>query len=397
MHYIKIVLALAAIMLMLPVSCSKAEAISTNAPEENEDGNKEITVVKLHDQQTFATIPAGNYSGITRISGKTMTENGVTLDRGIYAVVNDKSATDGFYLFTIDINLGTGEIVRASSGPLLTDAKCGANDPEGIVYIKPTSSTSDGTLYIATEGNQNITQYNLDGTLTGQNVSVPDIFKKANSSYGLESLAYNSSTLWTTTESTISSDGNYATSVNGAANVLRLQSFHIEHNAGETSQPSLIITPSKQYAYQTDTPAANEIGNNYAFGVSEMLALDDGKVMLMEREFFVPSFYLGAYVICKIYIIEPQQSTVISNEETGGSFPLGTLISNGTVKPVAKTKLCEFRTDFTPAKECTLANYEGMTLGPVLSNGNKTIILISDSQNGYKGILKDWFKIIEFK
>lgn len=397
MRCLRIVLAVFAIMLVLPVSCSKAEAISTNVPEENEDGNKEITVVKLHDQQTFATIPAGNYSGITRISGKTITENGIVLDRGMYAVVNDKSSSDGFYLFTIDINLGTGEIVRASSGPLLTDAKCGANDPEGIVYIKPTSGTSDGILCIATEGNQSIAEYNLDGTLTGQNVSVPDIFKKANSSYGLESLAYNSSTIWTTTESTISSDGNYATSVNGAANVLRLQSFRIEQNAGGAAQPSVIITPSKQYAYQTDTPASNEIGNNYAFGVSEMLALDDGKVMLMEREFFVPSFYLGAYVICKIYIIDPQQSTALSNEEAGGSVPLGTLISNGSVKPVAKTKLCEFRTDFTSANDCTLANYEGMTLGPVLSNGNKTIILISDSQNGYQGVLKDWFKVVEFK
>ena len=40
------------------------------------------------------------------------------------------------------------------------------------------------------------------------------------------------------------------------------------------------------------------------------------------------------------------------------------------------------------------ANYEGMCLGPQLENGDQVIVLVSDSQDGYAGVLKDWFKTI---
>ena len=45
----------------------------------------------------------------------------------------------------------------------------------------------------------------------------------------------------------------------------------------------------------------------------------------------------------------------------------------------------------------SIANYEGMCLGPTLTDGSKTIILVSDSQNQYAGVLKDWFKTIVVK
>ena len=40
------------------------------------------------------------------------------------------------------------------------------------------------------------------------------------------------------------------------------------------------------------------------------------------------------------------------------------------------------------------ANYEGMCLGPKLEDGSQTIILISDSQSRYKGVLQDWIKTL---
>ena len=38
-----------------------------------------------------------------------------------------------------------------------------------------------------------------------------------------------------------------------------------------------------------------------------------------------------------------------------------------------------------------------MCLGPVLPDGGRVLILVADSQAGYKGILKDWFKTIVLK
>ena len=42
----------------------------------------------------------------------------------------------------------------------------------------------------------------------------------------------------------------------------------------------------------------------------------------------------------------------------------------------------------------SVANYEGMCLGPKLADGSRTLILVSDSQDNYGGVLKDWFKTI---
>jgi hypothetical protein len=44
-----------------------------------------------------------------------------------------------------------------------------------------------------------------------------------------------------------------------------------------------------------------------------------------------------------------------------------------------------------------LANFEGMCFGPILNDGSHTLILVSDSQAQFHGILKDWFKVIIIK
>ena len=51
----------------------------------------------------------------------------------------------------------------------------------------------------------------------------------------------------------------------------------------------------------------------------------------------------------------------------------------------------------TRALDVSFANYEGMCLGPVLPDGGRVLILVADSQPGYKGILRDWFKTIVLK
>jgi hypothetical protein len=40
------------------------------------------------------------------------------------------------------------------------------------------------------------------------------------------------------------------------------------------------------------------------------------------------------------------------------------------------------------------ANYEGMCLGPVLDDGRQVVVLVSDSQNQYGSLLKDWFRTL---
>ena len=89
---------------------------------------------------------------------------------------------------------------------------------------------------------------------------------------------------------------------------------------------------------------------------------------------------IGSYVNCKIYIVNP-------NDGQGSDFSDN--INN--VKPLEKTLLAEWMTAIG-LLDFSIANYEGMCLGPRLQDGGQVIVLVADSQNQYGGILSDWLK-----
>lgn len=134
------------------------------------------TVVQELHQKSFSNIIPGNYSGITHISGNR------------YAVVDDKSASDGFYFFDLDIDSISGEILSASMSELITNGQPN-RDGEGIVYVP-----SCNTLFISGETDKHIQEYKMDGSLTGRELQIPKIFDSALSNSNFESLAYNQET-----------------------------------------------------------------------------------------------------------------------------------------------------------------------------------------------------------
>ncbi len=302
-------------------------------------------------------IGAANYSGIAQIGDAR------------YALVSDKEPTDGFFTMRIDQNATTGEIVDAylegfKGNPAPTHDAAGntIRDCEGIAFV-PASRT----IFISGEGDQKILEYTLEGLPTGRELNVPAIFSRQNivSNYGFEALAYEPSLhrFWTTTESTLPRDGNCASAAHpGVANVLRIQSFTDD------------LQPAAQYAYRMDAGRTEKFGSIYAFGVSEMLALPNGHLLVLERETNVPSGYLGAECVCKIFDVCPAESHQIdSSTELSrldpNHFMIKRLVATWT------TKLNATRRNFS--------NYEGMTLGARLADGRQTILVVSDSQGGY--------------
>lgn len=248
-------------------------------------------------------------------------------------------------------------------GDSLKNADC-----EGIAY-RPSS----GTFFISRESDNVIGEYSFDGKYTGRKLNVPEIYKNSASNYGFESLTYDveANMFWTINESTLKCDGECATSTNHVRNVLRLQSF--DDN----------LMPLKQYAYQMDLPESDSKSSNYAIGVSEVTAVGNGRLLVLEREFFVPKIKLGAFVQCKLYEICPDVEEVL---------PENAMITAAT-KFVNKRLLCSFTTHLR-LLDWSVANYEGMCIGPKLVDGSRVLILVSDSQDNYGGVLKDWFKTI---
>lgn len=304
---------------------------------------QEVTLLK---QKAFPkTVSAGNYSGITWLGASR------------YAIANDKSPTAGFYLMTIETDSITGELLTVREDTFLTSGLPN-RDEEGICYM-PESQT----VFVSGEADQEIIEYNLQGQLTGRKLNIPEVFKTAYKNGGFEALTYQPKThrFWTTSEFTLKADGEKPTIERKIKNRLRLQSF------GDDLQPK------EQYWYESDSTIIKKYKGRSIVGVSGLAALDDGRIVVLEREMYFPKKQIGSFALVRLYVVNP------------------TLHKPGEI--LSKTLLTEFRTKVNLTRR-SFANYEGICIGPKLADGRQLLILVCDSQNQYRGVLKDWFKTV---
>ncbi len=353
-------------------------------------------VVRENSQKAFPnTVAAGNYSGIAH------------LHDDIYAVVSDKSDSALYFNFRIQVNPKTGELEQVENlgftertDGTLNDGKPWQGlekgfDHEAIVKV------SDSTLVIASEGYCRLKEYPIlpisaDTAKVGYRQNLWESRWPSSDfypNYNFESLAFDSvhQYLWTIPESTLREDGQPATPQNGLANQLRLMRL----NWGKMKEDSNKEECSEQesskkdfrymmtYAYQMDQPSIHKKADIYVMGVSELCALPDGQLLVLEREAFIPKIKIGAFCKCKLYLINPLNSEEFSMKEKFSS----------DTPFLKKRLLTEWKTGLSLSKR-SFANYEGMCLGPKLEDGSQVIILLSDSQDQYAGVLKDWFKTI---
>lgn len=303
----------------------------------------------VNDQVQMA-VTSGQYSGICYIGS-----NG----DGTYnfAVVDDKLKGGGIIFFKIPI--GTDGSVNAEGIEMTVPSGTSGSsvtgrDNEDIVF--------DGiNLWVSAEKDQSIRQYSLsDGSVASASFSIPaDMTRSCLSSTnaGFEALTYNTVTgkFWTTTELPLTKDS-------FLPQLHRFQRFDADQQA------------DARYLYQTDAPtvSSSDISSakSYVFGIPALTALDDGRLIVLEREVYVPNFSgLGdiqtvqekAFTRMKLYVVAP------------GTDNAGIL---------RKTLLTEFTTHVgNNLLSSSLANYEGMCLGPALG-GRQSLVLIPDSQGG---------------
>ena len=353
-------------------------------------GAQDWKVERENSQKAFPkTVAAGNYSGIAH------------LHDDIYAVVSDKSDSALYFNFRIQVNPKTGELEQVENlgftertDGTLNDGKPWLGlekgfDHEAIVKV------SDSTLVIASEGYCRLKEFPiLPTSADAAKVGYPQNLWESRwpssdfyPNYNFESLAFDSvhQYLWTIPESTLRKDGQPATPQNGLANRLRLMRLNWrkmkeDSNKEEYSEQVSSKKDSRYmatYAYQMDQPSTHKKADIYVMGVSELCALPDGQLLVLEREAFIPKIKIGAFCKCKLYLINP-----LNSEKFSSDTPF-----------LKKRLLTEWKTGLSLSKR-SFANYEGMCLGPKLEDGSQVVILLSDSQDQYAGVLKDWFKTI---
>ena len=315
-------------------------------------------------------IAPGNYSGISHVRDN------------IYAIVDDKDAVDGFKLLTLDIDRENGKVLKAMLSELegmkerRTKGENTKRDCEGVAYFPEAN-----TVFVSGEEEQRILEYTIEGRLTGRELAIPSIMKrdKIVPNLGFEALTYNDKQkrFWTTTESTLPADGKLSSPHNPLIhNRLRFVGF------------DNTLKPVESYIYQMDLLKATDKTATSLYGAPSLLALDDGRIIVMEREGCFPKKQYGSWVRIKLYIVDPKQSKPV-NIDT----PMARV---GEENVMRKELICEFVTRLRLGR-MNLSNYEGMCLGPKLNDGRQTLILVADSQNGmgnWMYHIKDHIRIV---
>ena len=369
-------------------------------------GAQDWKVVRENPQKAFPkTVAAGNYSGIAH------------LHDDIYAVVSDKSDSALYFNFRILVNPKTGELEQVENlgfiertDGTLNDGKPWQGQEKGFDH-EAIVKVSDSTLVIASEGYCRLKEFLiLPTSADAAKVGYPQNLWESRwpssefyPNYNFESLAFDSvhQYLWTISESTLRKDGQPATPQNGLANQLRLMRLDwgkIKENRNKEEYSEQVSSKEEYseqesskkdsrymmtYAYQMDQPSTHKKADIYVMGVSELCVLPDGQLLVLEREAFIPKIKIGAFCKCKLYLINPLNSEEFSMKEKFSS----------DTPFLKKRLLTEWKTGLSLSKR-SFANYEGMCLGPKLEDGSQVVILLSDSQDQYAGVLKDWFKTI---
>jgi len=314
-----------------------------------------------------ARIPAGFTFQGTVVGGL----SSITYDaqRGVYyALSDDRSEINPSRFYTLRINVSAGTfdsadvavtgvttLLRADGTPFPTFAL----DPEGLVLTK------DRDLVLTSEGDTNrlidplIARLGLDGRVRSM-LPVPSIFlPTASHATGVRNnLAFESAGvppdgrfLYTGTENALFQDGPAAAL--GVPSPSRLLRYNLQTGRLD-----------REWLYVTDPIAQAPIpANQFAVnGLVELLPLNNEFLISMER-----SFSVGVGNVIKLYLVAlPGASDVSGLASLAGRV--------GSLRAAQKTPLFDLST-----LGLTLDNLEGITFGPTLPDGRRSLVVISDN------------------
>jgi hypothetical protein len=292
--------------------------------------------------------------------------------RGIfYLIADDRSDINAarFYTARIPITadtLGKTELLsmvtlKKSDGAVFGSRKDDAAnvpDPEAIRYRPDTD-----TLLWTSEGDKKLLldpflrEMKLDGSFV-RNVATSSMFamqkgnagSRENATYEGLSLSADGRSVWVAMEGARYEDGATPSFESGGASI-RLTQYDV------ASAKSI-----RQIAYAMDAiPARPMPPTGFADnGVPEILMLDTHRMLVLER-----SYAQGVGNSLRVYVIDTRDSADVIN------IPA---LSATNHSPVRKRLLI----NFDSLNLAKLDNTEGMSFGPRLANGNRTLIFVSD-------------------
>lgn len=312
-------------------------------------------------QTQFNGVEFGGISGIDRDS-----------EGHYWAISDDRGEVANPRAYVLDIALDANQISSITINKMIyLHDENNQLHPIGRKTIDPESirMAQNGHVYISSEGNYSsnstdlyqpfIREYSLDGSIIRQ-FDIPKAFyyqdnltQGGRSNKLFEALTLTpKGQLFAATEDALIQDGPMTSINNGS--VIRFLKFDI--NTGQNTA---------QYAYDipkipVDSPLETFRPDN---GVSEMLALSENEFLVIERAY---ADLVGNTIRIVKATIQPNTTDVRQ---------ISSLI-NAQYQSISKQTLLELPIQYNSIK---IENIEGISWGPTLVNGHRTLILVSDN------------------
>ncbi len=351
---------------------SNPELSSTSQNRQTPSDIEFLGEVQFPTGLTFADTEIGGLSGLT-----------YDAERGVYyALSDDRSENAHFYTAQIDLTDGAlekSDITFEAVTTLLDKSgepfSNGSLDPEGIAL------SSDGTLYVSSEGDTNqlvepfIRELMLDGSFVRE-LPIPATYSPtADGSSGIrnnlafESLAITPDQrfLYTATENALFQDGPGADL--NQPSLSRILKYDL--TTGE-------LVASFVYEVDAVSAALDPTDGFRTNGLVELLAVDNnGTLLALERGFSV-----GAGNTVKLFEVQTQGALdVLGVENLFRETPLeedDEIIASAPFEidpAVIKRELLDIERDLGIAPD----NLEALAFGPKLPNGRQSLIIVSDN------------------
>jgi hypothetical protein len=125
---------------------------------------------------------------------------------------------------------------------------------------------------------------------------------------------------------------------------------------------------TKQFAYLLDRVGKKPVGDFSVNGVTDVLAYAPNKLLIIERSY--SSGYENQGNVIKLFSVDYSNAVNTINYKR---------LTKVNYYPVKKELIFDFATVKEQLTNKSIDNIEGLCFGPILPNGNKSIILISDN------------------
>lgn len=221
-------------------------------------------------------------------------------------------------------------------------------DAEGLARLP------SGNLLVSSETEPAIREFSPGGALV-RALPVPRVFRTTEgrgvrNNEGFESLALGAGgrTLWTANERPLRQDAPGGDLARPAP--VRLLRYSVSEDR---------YLPGPQYVYEVDPVERTSTGFSTR-GLVDLLVLPEGGLLALEREYVE-----GSGLEVQLFQVDLTGATDVSGLAS---------LAGESYRPVRKTLLFDFATTvFFPD------NFEGMAFGPVLPDGSRTVLLVSDN------------------